>query len=58
MPEINGARVADKIEERLVIKGRDFFEIHQVRKLSRGRLNNQRLLNFASNDKARLLIRD
>jgi len=43
---MNGARVADKIEERLVLKGRDFFEIHQV------------LLNFASNDKARLLIRD
>ena len=37
MLEMDGARLADEIEERLVIEGRDFFEIHQVGKVIRGR---------------------
>jgi hypothetical protein len=30
MLKMDRARLADKIEERLVIERRDFFEIHQV----------------------------
>ena len=35
--EMDCMRLADQIEERLVIEGRDFFEIHQVGKVIRGR---------------------
>jgi hypothetical protein len=32
---MNRARLADKIEERLMIERRDFFEIHQMSEVNR-----------------------